>query len=216
MLEMIRQYAHQRLLERDESRRMREGHLDYYLALSLQAEQHLRAKSSRAWRERLEAEIDNLRLALEWSLSGSIEKGLRLAAALQWFWAGSRHRIEGVGWLNRLLAAGSGEDSSKIRHPTGTIAYKIARGKALNASSYIGTLDRAGWAAAWRLKPRPFSGRWAICDPKDLAYSIYLSKEKGLLECLEMFRKIGDPFFIAEMLLFLTQAARWRGELGAG
>ena len=96
MLEMIRQYAHQRLLERDEFETMREKHLDYYLALSLQAEQHLRTKSSRAWRERLEAEMGNLRQALEWSLSGSLEKGLRLAAALQWFWAGSRHRIEGV------------------------------------------------------------------------------------------------------------------------
>jgi len=28
-----------------------------------------------------------------------------------------------------------------------------------------------------------------------------------------MFRKIGDPFFICEMLLFLTQTSRWKGEL---
>jgi tetratricopeptide (TPR) repeat protein len=49
--------------------------------------------------------------------------------------------------------------------------------------------------------------------PKDLAYSFYLSGEKCLLDSLEMFRKIGDPFFICEMLLFLTQTSRWKGEL---
>ncbi len=49
--------------------------------------------------------------------------------------------------------------------------------------------------------------------PKDLAYSLYLSGERIPLDCLEMFRKIGDPFFICEMLLFLTQISRWKGEL---
>ena len=49
--------------------------------------------------------------------------------------------------------------------------------------------------------------------PNDLAYSLYLSKEKSPLECLELFRKTGHPFFIGEMLLFLTQAARRRGDL---
>lgn len=49
--------------------------------------------------------------------------------------------------------------------------------------------------------------------PKDLAYSVYLSGEKSLLDNLEMFRKIGDSFYICEMLLFLTQTSRWNGEL---
>ena len=212
MLEMIRQYAHQRQLERDEFETMREKHLDYYLALSLQAEQHLRTKSSRAWRERLESEMGNLRQALEWSLSGSLEKGLRLAAALQWFWAGSRHRIEGVSWLNRLLATGLGEDNNQIEESTRTTAYMIARGKALNASSYIGRLLGQDGRSMAAEAAAIFRSLGDMC-PKDLGYSIYLSEEKDLLECLEMFREIGDPFFIAEMLLFLTQAARRRGEL---
>ena len=98
MLEMIRQYAHHRLLESGGVDRMRERHLDYYLDLSLQAEQHLRKITSRAWKQRLDAEMGNLRQALEWSLAGSLEKGLRLAAALQWFWHGSHapHRRRGL------------------------------------------------------------------------------------------------------------------------
>ena len=212
MLEMIRQYAHQRLLERDGVEAVREQHLDYYLEMSLQAEQHLRTKDSRIWKEQLEAEMGNLRQAMEWSLSGSLEKGLRLAAALQWFWAGSRHRIEGVGWLNRLLAAGSFASSREMIETAETKAYWIARGKALNTSSYNGILlgqDRRSMAAE---AVTIFKTLGDDC-PNDLAYSYYLSKEKSPLECLELFRKNGHPFFIAEMLLFLTQAARRGGEL---
>jgi predicted ATPase/DNA-binding CsgD family transcriptional regulator len=209
MLEMIRQYAHHRLLESGGVEDLRERHLDYYLDLGLQAEQHLRRKGCRAWRERLEAEMGNLRLALEWSLSGSLEKGLRLAAALQWFWHGGHHRIEGVGWLNRLLAAGPGGDMAL----TGTVAYKIARGKALNASSFIGKLLGQDGRSMAAEAANIFRSMGDLCM-KDLGYSIHLSKEKGLLECLEMFRKIDEPFFIGEMLMSLTQTSRWRGELG--
>ena len=48
---------------------------------------------------------DNLRQALEWSLSGSVEKGLCMASALLWFWHTRNHRAEGVEWLNQLLDA---------------------------------------------------------------------------------------------------------------
>ncbi len=211
MLEMIRQYAHHRLLESGGDEVLREQHLDYFLALSLQAELHLRTKGRREWKERLEAEIDNLRQALEWSLLGSTEKGLCLAAALQWFWAGSRYRIEGVDWLNRLLAAET-SGGSNIIESIGTIAYRIARGKALNASSYIGRVIGQDGQSMAAEAATIFKSLGNLC-PNHLAYSLYLSKEKGLPECLELFRKIGDPFFIPEMLLFLTQTTRWRGEL---
>ena len=212
MLEMIRQYAHHRLLESGGVEVLRERHLDYYLDLGLQAEQHLRRKASRAWKEQLEAEMGNLRQALEWSLSGSLEKGLRLAAALQWFWSGSRHRIEGVNWLNRLLAAGPNLDSGSTLESSPVTNYWIARGKALNASSYIGRLiGQDGQNMA--VEAAAIFKSLGDLYPNDLAYSLYLCKKKSPLECLEMFRKTGEPFFIGEMLLFLTQTSRRRGEL---
>ena len=212
MLEIIRQYAHHRLRENGGGEAARERHLDYFLALSLQAELHLRARGSRGWKEQLDTEIDNLRLAMEWSLSGSVEKGLRLAAALQWFWFGSRRRIEGVGWLNRLLAAEASGGSSPPLDPAVTITRKIARGKALNASAYIGILAGQNEQSMGEEAAAIFKSLGNLC-PKDLAYSLYLSGEKSPLDCLEMFRKIGESFFICEMLLFLTQISRWKGEL---
>jgi non-specific serine/threonine protein kinase len=56
------------------------------------------------WLHRLEAEHDNLRVALSWSLGNEDGVlGLRLAAALWWFWRGRGHIREGAGWLEEAL-----------------------------------------------------------------------------------------------------------------
>jgi predicted ATPase len=51
----------------------------------------------------LEAEFDNIRTALEWSLITDVEGGLRLASALRWFWLNSTHINESNDYLSRLL-----------------------------------------------------------------------------------------------------------------
>ena len=85
--------------------------------------------NARRWLDRLDQELDNLRLALEWSLSGSINKGLRLAAALKWFWHMRNSRSEGVEWLDRLFEA---QETRPGSQPVNSAA-KLARGKALIA-----------------------------------------------------------------------------------
>src|SRR5207237_867951 len=66
-LETIRQYALDRLLESREAAAARQKHLAYFLGLAEQAEPHLRGRDQVRWLDRLEAEHDNLRAALEWS-----------------------------------------------------------------------------------------------------------------------------------------------------
>ena len=210
ILEMIRQYAQHRLEETESVAALRERHLDYYLALGLEAEPHLRSKKSREWRRRLNAEIDNLRLALEGSFAGQIEKGLRLAAALYWYWFASGNRIEGVGWLNRLLAA-EAADTGQV-DPDSRTERKIARGKALNASSYMGILIGQDGQAMGAEAAAIFQSLGDLC-PVDLAYSRYLSGEMGPDEGLAIFQELGETFLTCEMAGFLTQRARWRGEL---
>ena len=62
------------------------------------------------WFQRLEAEFDNLRAALTWSLlePAELESGLKLAAALarSSFWNGG-YSVEGCEWLDTLLARAS-------------------------------------------------------------------------------------------------------------
>lgn len=86
MLETIRDYAREKLREASEEIEFRNRHLDYFVALAEEAEQQLFAFGV-AWFARLEAEHDNLRAAMEWSLEDDrAPAGLRLMAALWYYW----------------------------------------------------------------------------------------------------------------------------------
>ena len=54
LLETVRQYARERLLEAGEAAAVRDRHLDWFLALAEEAEPELRGASQSAWLERLE------------------------------------------------------------------------------------------------------------------------------------------------------------------
>jgi predicted ATPase len=105
LLETVRQYASERLMELEESGTARERHLGYYLSLVPDAASHWGERGQRAWVQRLEAEHDNLRTALEWSLTTAWEReaGLRLAAAMGEFCLAGDYLGEGREWLERML-----------------------------------------------------------------------------------------------------------------
>jgi non-specific serine/threonine protein kinase len=117
LLETVRQYGRDRLLEAGEEAEVRKRHLSYFLALAEEAEAKLGSAEKRVWLERLESEHDNLRAALAWSLSeaGDSRMGLRLAGALWWFWLLHDHRSEGREWLERALARSDADQPSPAR-----------------------------------------------------------------------------------------------------
>ena len=63
----------------------RAAHRDHYLALVETADRHLRGPDEAAWLDRIEAEFDNIRAALTFSIADpdGAEPGLRLAAGLR-------------------------------------------------------------------------------------------------------------------------------------
>ena len=89
LLETVRHYAAERLALRagPELDETRAAHRDHYLALVETADTHLRGPDEAAWLDRLEADFDNIRAALAFSLADpdSAEPGLRLAAGLHRF-----------------------------------------------------------------------------------------------------------------------------------
>ena len=104
MLETVRQYAGDKLRESGEGEAIRNRHLDYFLDLAQKAEPKLHGPDQNEWLDRLDSEYDNLRAALEWSRGeGRVEKGLRLAAALMWFWEMRTYWTEGRERAKTLL-----------------------------------------------------------------------------------------------------------------
>jgi non-specific serine/threonine protein kinase len=104
LLETVRQYGHEKLLESEAAEAIRGRHANFFLTLAEEAEPKLKGAQSRLWLERLEIEFDNLRAALRWAAdAGEVETLLRLAGALWWFWLRNGHLSEGRRWLEGAL-----------------------------------------------------------------------------------------------------------------
>ena len=103
-LETIREFAAERLGELPEARALRHRHAEHVLSFSNRALQGLKGEEQDAWLERLEAEHDNIRSALRWSLDeGEPALALELAATTWQFWYMHGHIGEGRAWLTETL-----------------------------------------------------------------------------------------------------------------
>jgi predicted ATPase/class 3 adenylate cyclase len=107
LLESVRQYARDRLLERGEGNVWRDRHAAHFSALGEAAEPRLAGAAQQSELEHLETEHDNLRAVLAWTSSpgGDALLGLRLAGALCLFWSVRGYPGEGRRWVVECLAA---------------------------------------------------------------------------------------------------------------
>jgi predicted ATPase/Tfp pilus assembly protein PilF len=103
MLETIRQYAREKLLEAGGGDVVRDKHLSYFVKLVEQAEPELYRSNQVFWLNKLEDEIDNFRMAVEWALANDVASGLRIAAIPWRFWQGRSYLQEVGDWLKQLL-----------------------------------------------------------------------------------------------------------------
>jgi tetratricopeptide (TPR) repeat protein len=106
LLETLRQYAADKLREARAEEPARTRHLRWCERLARAGDPGLSGPRHREWLKSLEAEVNNFRAALRWSLleSAELEAGLRLAASLVRFWFLDGGTAEGSEWLDALLA----------------------------------------------------------------------------------------------------------------
>jgi predicted ATPase/DNA-binding XRE family transcriptional regulator len=196
MLETIRQYASGRLLKAGEAEQLRNRHLDFFLDWAEQAGAQLRGAKQLEWLDRLEAENDNLRAALEWSLAQaeSSEVSLHLAGALFMFWYRRGSINEGRAWLARALA-----------RPAAPLTG-AARAQALYADGFLahGQSDTTAQAVL-----KESISLWRALGPPGKTGLAYALAELG-----EELRWRGDPATaraLAEeaIALFREQDERW-------
>jgi predicted ATPase/transcriptional regulator with XRE-family HTH domain len=109
MLETIREFGIEQLeasRERDAADR---GHATYFTRLFHNTERDWHSPQGDAWVQRGDAEIDNVRLALDWLSEHEPEKAIELAHAFSWIWFMLGRFQESSDWLERALAsAGEG------------------------------------------------------------------------------------------------------------
>jgi predicted ATPase/class 3 adenylate cyclase len=126
LLEMIRQYAREQLVASADHERLRVRHRDWVVALVGRSERAVWGADQAAWLDRLEADNDNLRQALDYTIAArDTEIALRLVGALGRFWMVRGGWEEGQRFLYDALAL---EDANK---------YPFLRAQALNTAALI-------------------------------------------------------------------------------
>ena len=103
MLETIRQYARDQLVISEEVAELGAAHLAYFRALALEAGPALHGRDMIAWLDRLDAESDNLRSALDWAFESDPEAALDLCLSLADYWSTRSNGSEGLDWLRRAV-----------------------------------------------------------------------------------------------------------------
>ncbi len=89
LLETVRQYARDKLLEMGETETARQAHFDYFYHLAQIAAPRLRAFGAAEWVERLDREHTNIRAALQWGVENRLEDVLQMSTWLPYFWKSS-------------------------------------------------------------------------------------------------------------------------------
>jgi predicted ATPase/class 3 adenylate cyclase/Tfp pilus assembly protein PilF len=162
LFETIRQYSRDKLMESGEMTAVRKRHRDYYLVFAQEADKHLWGSEAVIWLNRLEAEHDNLRMALQWCQDDGEDSrlGLRLAASLWQFWFSRGYWSEGREFLMAALSQNGAEKPvparAKALNGAGKLAskqgdYRVARALYEESLSlYQGMSDEAGTVRALR------------------------------------------------------------------
>ena len=212
MLETIREYGLEQLEQQGELLALRRWHVRYFLALAERAEPALRGPEQVAWMDSLEAEHDNMRAALEWSLgdASAVETTLRLASSLVWFWTGRTHIGEGRRWHERALARAGGSAAARLKALNG-VAWLVHFQRDLPAAEqYLRealVLARElgdTWATAWTLQALGRTAYYGGDSPRARALGE---------ESLAVARDLGDDWLTGWVYQLLGLAAYIAGDL---
>jgi predicted ATPase/DNA-binding CsgD family transcriptional regulator len=219
LLETIHEFAGDKLAEAgggSEEQIVHRNHALYFTALAERTEPKLKGADQVDWLERLYAEQDNFRIALEWAHRHDIDLGLRLAAALGTFWNRRGYLQEGKAQATAMLARareqGVTPTSSMARNlcTVGLIAFR--QGDFVPARSVL----RESLAIYEQLPPEADrSGLTESLNILGIVESRLDSIQARLKlheEALAIAREMGDSWGVARSLFQLGHTARISGE----
>jgi predicted ATPase/DNA-binding SARP family transcriptional activator len=212
-LETLRQYADQ-LLDDADRRTLHDRHAAFLVALADRLEPTLRTRDAAPGWARLDAELANVRAALDHLLAtGQGTDALRLAGAVSWYWYRRGHVQEGRGRLAAALdAAPDAPSSVRVRALLGDalLAYLSGDVPGIRARTdeLVRTADGVedeGWLAL-ALVLRGFVR--ALLGQPDAADVAALDTARGMAVA----QSCGVPWVQAEIAMTLGQFARAAGD----
>ncbi|MEQ7008575.1 LuxR C-terminal-related transcriptional regulator [Actinopolymorpha sp. B17G11] len=117
MLDTIRHYGLERLAERGERAALLRRHRDYFLRLAEASDAESCGSGQLEWLQRLRWERANFWQALDYccSTQGEGRTGLRMGAALWFYWVGCGFVRDGGYWLDRILALDASPTKERAR-----------------------------------------------------------------------------------------------------
>ncbi len=233
MLELLRMYTLEQLDLNGELEVNREHHARYYLRLAQQAEPHLQNENQQFWIVMLEREHGNLRAALRWSKERSsggdrdaMLIGLRLAAALWWFWHVHGHLREGRRHLDEIVETARPIITS-LSSPQANRELRDAYADALLACATI-----AFWLSehdqSTMMLDECISIRKDLKDEHKTARAVlfksfipnrtgdFATADALLYDSLRLMRDLGDQAGVALALLGFGELALRRGDFAHG
>jgi predicted ATPase/DNA-binding CsgD family transcriptional regulator len=208
MLFLVREYAAERLAEMPERAPVEAGHAATFLALAEAAGRGLQGPGEQEWLDRLEAEHQNIRAAIDWYTRHEPCDALRLAAAMSRFWGVRGHFTEGRQRLRVLLAACGDETATRVKALNGAASLAIDQGDHADARDLVGESIRLSQQLGYRHGEAialVFLGRSLIASGRPAEAGPHLERALELLEGLD------DPAAVATGLLYAGLAEHFTG-----
>ncbi|MFG2828428.1 ATP-binding protein [Streptomyces sp. NPDC048434] len=213
MLDTVRAYGAGWLAATPDGERLRRRHRDWYLGLATWCELDWFSPRQAEIAARIEAELPNLRVALEQSLESPADThlGQYLAGTLWFYWVGCGRLAEGRHWLDRALELESNHDEARLKALWVAGYVAVVQGDTVGA---LGALqecrdeaERTGNATAAAYALHRTGCLALVCDDLPRA-------EKLLRAALLRYREIGE--LNSNVLLGqveLAMAVAFQGEL---
>jgi len=210
MLETIRHYAQQRLIESGEAPVLRDRHLAYFVEVAQTAGVELRGPAMVATLAALEREVDNLRAVDDWTVeSDQRDAALRLMGPLEEFWY-RRHAGEGYRRVCNALAEPGGDPAARARACANAAWTAWNLGLVEDWSAHTAELDELGRSLAdERLQAIAADMRgWVTMTEGDEAA---VPMFEGAVERLG---PLGETWYLVDAMWGLSQAALGNGAYG--
>jgi tetratricopeptide (TPR) repeat protein len=194
LLQLIRGYATERLVERGELDAVRRRHAEYFCALLEEAAANLNTPDHPVWLAFMDREVPNFRRAMSWAVTEEPQMLLRMVGALtRWFYLRGCYS-DGRYWAAVALDV-CGDDEPALRAPVlssaGLLAllqcdYTVARellAAAEGAYVAVGDLANAGLVASRLGAVARHQGDYELADAlhrKGMAYALSVGDGPGI------------------------------------